>query len=72
MTAPLSVGTIVGNRLDAGYAALSSSESYLKCGQTLPDDPDQRTYRTIRSRSKYRPWNSSSRLGIFFTVSSPS
>jgi acyl-CoA synthetase (NDP forming) len=40
MSSLLSVGTIVGNPLDAGYAALSSPESYLKCVQTLLDDPD--------------------------------
>jgi acyl-CoA synthetase (NDP forming) len=40
MSALLSVGTIVGNPLDAGYAALSSAESYLKCVQTLLDDPE--------------------------------
>lgn len=40
MSALLSVGTIVGNPLDAGYAALSSSESYLKCVRTLRDDPE--------------------------------
>ena len=39
MTALLSVGTIVGNPLDAGYAALSSARSYLECVQILLDDP---------------------------------
>lgn len=40
MSALLSVGSIVGNPLDAGYAALSSQQSYLDCVQTLLDDPE--------------------------------
>lgn len=36
----LSVGSIVGNPLDAGYAALSSQQSYLDCVQALLDDPE--------------------------------
>jgi acetate---CoA ligase (ADP-forming) len=36
----LSVGTIIGNPLDAGYAALSSSQSLLRCVQILLDDPE--------------------------------
>ena len=35
----LGVGTILGNPLDAGFTALSSTEAYLKCVQTLIDDP---------------------------------
>ncbi len=40
MSALLSVGTIVGNPLDAGYAALSSAKAYLECVKTLIDDPE--------------------------------
>jgi acyl-CoA synthetase (NDP forming) len=40
MNALLAVGTIVGNPLDAGYAALSSAQSFIKCVQTLLDDPE--------------------------------
>jgi acyl-CoA synthetase (NDP forming) len=40
MNALLAVGTIVGNPLDAGYAALSSAESFIQCVQTLLDDPE--------------------------------
>jgi acyl-CoA synthetase (NDP forming) len=40
MNALLAVGTIVGNPLDAGYAALSSADSFLKCVKTLLDDPE--------------------------------
>jgi acyl-CoA synthetase (NDP forming) len=36
----LSVGTIIGNPLDAGYTALSSQDSYIDCVQTLLDDPE--------------------------------
>jgi acetyltransferase len=35
----LAVGTIVGNPLDAGFAALTSQDAYLKCVETLLDDP---------------------------------
>lgn len=40
MNALLAVGTIVGNPLDAGYAALSSADSFIKCVKTLLDDPE--------------------------------
>jgi acetyltransferase len=35
----LAVGTIIGNPLDAGFAALTSQDAYLKCVETLLDDP---------------------------------
>lgn len=35
----MSVGTIVGNPLDAGFAALTSQDAYLRCIETLLDDP---------------------------------
>jgi len=36
----LAVGTIIGNPLDAGYAALSSTDSYIQCVKALLDDPE--------------------------------
>ena len=36
----LSVGSIIGNPLDAGFAALSSEGAYLRCVEILLDDPD--------------------------------
>jgi acetyltransferase len=36
----VAVGTIIGNPLDAGFAALTSQDAYLKCIETLLDDPD--------------------------------
>jgi acetyltransferase len=36
----LSVGSIVGNPLDAGFAALSSNEAYIRCVETLLADED--------------------------------
>lgn len=39
LEALLSVGTIIGNPLDSGFAALSSSETYIKCVETMLDDP---------------------------------
>jgi acetate---CoA ligase (ADP-forming) len=36
----LSVGSIIGNPLDAGFTALTSSEAYIRCVRTLLDDPD--------------------------------
>jgi acetate---CoA ligase (ADP-forming) len=35
----LAVGTIIGNPLDAGFAALTSQDAYLKCIERLLDDP---------------------------------
>jgi acetyltransferase len=35
----LAVGTIVGNPLDAGFAALTSQDAYLRCIETLLTDP---------------------------------
>jgi acyl-CoA synthetase (NDP forming) len=35
----LTVGTIVGNPLDAGFAALTSKDAYLKCVEVLLADP---------------------------------
>ncbi len=35
----LAVGTIIGNPLDAGFAALTSQDAYLKCVETLIGDP---------------------------------
>lgn len=40
LDAILGVGTILGNPLDAGFTALSSTKAYLECVQTLIDDPD--------------------------------
>ena len=36
----LSVGSIIGNPLDAGFAALSSNEAYLRCVETLLADDE--------------------------------
>jgi acetate---CoA ligase (ADP-forming) len=36
----LSVGSIVGNPLDAGFAALSSNEAYIRCVETLLADDE--------------------------------
>ena len=35
----LSVGSIVGNPLDAGFTALTSAEAYIRCVETLLEDP---------------------------------
>jgi acetate---CoA ligase (ADP-forming) len=35
----VSVGTIIGNPLDAGFAALTSQDAYLRCIETLLTDP---------------------------------
>jgi acetyltransferase len=35
----LTVGTHIGNPLDAGFAALTSQDAYLKCVEILLDDP---------------------------------
>jgi acetyltransferase len=35
----VSVGTIIGNPMDAGFAALTSQNAYLRCIETLLDDP---------------------------------
>ena len=35
----VSVGTIIGNPMDAGFAALTSQDAYLRCIETLLDDP---------------------------------
>jgi 2-oxoglutarate dehydrogenase E1 component len=35
----VAVGTIIGNPLDAGFAALTSQDAYLNCIETLLDDP---------------------------------
>jgi acetyltransferase len=35
----VSVGTIIGNPLDAGFAALTSQDAYLRCIETLLADP---------------------------------
>jgi acyl-CoA synthetase (NDP forming) len=35
----LTVGTIIGNPLDAGFAALTSQDAYLKCVEILLEDP---------------------------------
>lgn len=35
----LAVGTHIGNPLDAGFAALTSQDAYLKCVEILLDDP---------------------------------
>jgi acetyltransferase len=34
----VSVGTIIGNPMDAGFAALTSQDAYLRCIETLLDD----------------------------------
>jgi acetate---CoA ligase (ADP-forming) len=39
LEALLTVGTIIGNPLDAGFAALTSQDAYLKCVEILLDDP---------------------------------
>ena len=36
----LTVGTHIGNPLDAGFAALTSQDAYLKCVEILLDDPN--------------------------------
>ena len=36
----LSVGSIIGNPLDAGFAALSSNEAYIRCVETLLADDE--------------------------------
>src|SRR4029079_13094913 len=36
----LGVGTSLGNPLDAGFAALSSSEAYFRCIEVLQQDPN--------------------------------
>jgi acetate---CoA ligase (ADP-forming) len=36
----LSVGSIIGNPLDAGFAALSKEGAYLRCVEILLEDPD--------------------------------
>lgn len=35
----LGVGTVIGNPLDSGFGALTSHETYLRCVETLLDDP---------------------------------
>ena len=35
----LSVGSIIGNPLDSGFAALSSQETYIKCVEAMLSDP---------------------------------
>jgi acetate---CoA ligase (ADP-forming) len=35
----LTVGTIIGNPLDSGFAALTSQDAYVKCVETLLSDP---------------------------------
>jgi acetyltransferase len=35
----LTVGTIIGNPLDSGFAALTSQDAYVKCVETLLGDP---------------------------------
>ena len=39
LEALLTVGTIIGNPLDSGFAALTSQDAYLKCVEILLDDP---------------------------------
>jgi acetyltransferase len=39
LEALLTVGTHIGNPLDAGFAALTSQDAYLKCVEILLDDP---------------------------------
>ena len=39
LEALLTVGTTIGNPLDAGFAALTSQDAYLKCVEILLDDP---------------------------------
>ena len=36
----LGVGTIIGNPLDGGFAALTSVDAYVRCVETLLEDPD--------------------------------
>jgi acetyltransferase len=36
----LGVGTIIGNPLDGGFAALTSVDAYVRCIETLLEDPD--------------------------------
>jgi acyl-CoA synthetase (NDP forming) len=38
LEALVSVGTIIGNPMDAGFAALTSQDAYLRCIETLLDD----------------------------------
>jgi acetyltransferase len=40
LQALLTVGTHIGNPLDAGFAALTSQDAYLKCVEILLDDPN--------------------------------
>jgi acyl-CoA synthetase (NDP forming) len=40
LKALLSVGTIVGNPLDSGFAALSSAEAYIRCVEIMLGDPN--------------------------------
>jgi len=35
----LGVGTVIGNPLDSGFGALNSHETYIRCVETLLDDP---------------------------------
>ena len=35
----LGVGTVIGNPLDSGFGALTSHETYIRCVETLLDDP---------------------------------
>ena len=35
----LGVGTVIGNPLDSGFGALTSHETYVRCVETLLDDP---------------------------------
>lgn len=39
LLAVLGVGTIIGNPLDSGFAALTSREAYVKCIEAVLDDP---------------------------------
>ena len=39
LTLLLTVGTTIGNPLDAGFAALTSQDAYLRCVEILLDDP---------------------------------
>ena len=39
----LGVGTIIGNPLDAGFAALSSQENYLNAIRAMLEDPFDRS-----------------------------
>ncbi len=36
----LGVGTVIGNPLDSGFGALTSHDTYIRCVETLLDDPD--------------------------------